>query len=140
MTGNYFQVLGVRPLTGRLVDASDDGVEMAHPVVAVSENLWRARYGGDPALVGSSILLNGAPYQVVGIVPNTFRGADGESPVELWAPLTMQQQLRPRGPSNTLQARGWGWLNMIGRRGPTVDLATAQERLDLGRARPDEAL
>jgi putative ABC transport system permease protein len=113
VTGNYFSVLDLRPVAGRLLDASDDGAELAHPVVVVSDGYWRARLGGRTAAVGETLLVNGAPYQIVGIAPRGYHGTYNAHSVDLWVPLSMQQQARPRG--LTLDRRGWGWLSMIGR-------------------------
>ncbi|MFI5177597.1 MAG: ADOP family duplicated permease [Vicinamibacterales bacterium] len=128
VTGNYFRVLQQTPLLGRLLDARDDVTELAHPVVVLGEAYWRAHEGARADIIGRTMLLNGAPYGVVGIVPASFHGAQSVSSADLWAPIMMQQQLRPRG--QTLALRGWGWLRLVGRLGPGVTIAQAQAELD----------
>jgi predicted permease len=128
VTGNYFRALRVSPLLGRLLDARDDITEMAHPVVVLGEAYWRGREGGRPDVIGKTILLNSASYEVVGVVPASFHGTQGGSSPDLWAPLMMQQQLRPR--KLTLKARGWGWLHLIGRIDDRASLAQVQAALD----------
>jgi predicted permease len=113
VSGNYFRVMQVEPIAGRLIGAQDDVAEGTSPVVVLGEVFWRAFYHGDPAVVGQTIRLNDKPYEVVGIAPASFRGAEGGDSVEMWAPVMMQQQLRPR--QHTLDVRGWGWMSMIGR-------------------------
>jgi len=113
VTGNYFRVLGLSPSAGRLLEDRDDVSEGAHAVVVVSRQFWRTRFGGDPAALGRSLEINGTPFQIVGIAPDGFRGTFSGHAVDVWAPLSMQQQVRPRG--QTRQNRNWGWLRMIGR-------------------------
>ncbi len=128
VTGNYFRVVPVTPILGRVLDARDDVAELAHPVVVLGEGYWRSREGSRPDIVGRTVLLNNAAYEVVGVVPASFHGTQGLYAADLWAPLMMQQQLRPRG--NTLQVRGWGWLRLIGRLAPHTSLAQVQAALD----------
>jgi len=66
VSGNYFDVLGVRPRLGRMLGEADDRVAGASPVAVVSHSLWQRRLGGDPSAVGRSIRLNGFPFTVVG--------------------------------------------------------------------------
>ena len=70
VTSNLFSVLGVQPLRGRLFLPEEEGTDKA--AVIVSYGLWQQRYGGDPALVGKHIAVNGESYPVVGILPATF--------------------------------------------------------------------
>jgi predicted permease len=128
VTGNYFRVMQVKPMIGRVFDTSDDVTELAHPVVLLSEGYWRGRAGARADIVGQTILLNNAPYEVVGVVPASFRGTQNGMAVDLWAPIAQQQQLRPR--SQTLQARGWGWLRLIGRIAPQASFVKVQASLD----------
>jgi len=141
VSGNYFRVLRLAPVLGRLLDPSDDVTEGAHPVVVIGEGFWRARFGGRPDVVGQRVRLNGAPYEIVGVAPASFRGTQGTSVADLWAPLMMQHQLRPR--SNSLMTRGWAWLRTIGRLQDGVSRAQAQgaiERVaaDINRRFPSE--
>jgi predicted permease len=121
VTGNYFRMLRLTPFAGRFVEGSDDGAEGTGAVVVLGESLWRSKYAADRGIIGQTILLNGAPFQVVGIAPARFHGTEGASSIDLWATLSMQQVLRPRGLS--LKARGWGWLGTIGRLSPGTTAA-----------------
>jgi putative ABC transport system permease protein len=83
-TANLAQTLGARPLAGRwFVDAETRGKGEA--VVVVSERLWRERFGSDPALIGRSIIVDGFPRAVVGIMPRSFQMPHGS--VRIWLPL-----------------------------------------------------
>jgi putative ABC transport system permease protein len=150
VTGNYFDVLGVRIPLGRTFSPDEDRSGSQQRVVVVSHETWTRRFGADPGLVGRTITLNGNPYTVMGIAPRGFTSPVlGRAP-EMWAPAALQPELRPPsagarrslGHSNLLSERGPRWLNMIARRAPgtTVEstLAAANvlgERLE--RAYPD---
>jgi predicted permease len=127
VTGNYFGVLRLGPAFGRLIEPRDDGTEGSGPVVVLSESLWRTSYASDRRIVGQIIRLNGTPFEVIGVAPAGFRGTEGASTVDLWAPIAMQQTLRPRGLS--LGTRGWGWLHTIGRVSPGTSRAEIDGRL-----------
>src|SRR5215207_1420307 len=84
VTSNYFNELGAAPLAGRLLDAQDETAG-AEPVIALSETLWRAQFGADPAIVGRTLRVNGRPFTVTGIVPSVFVGLDDRGTA--WIPL-----------------------------------------------------
>ena len=73
VTGNYFSTLGVRAFGGRVFDAGDDTAAAA-PVAVISHRVWEATYGGDPAVVGSSFVVEGHPFTIIGIAPPGFFG------------------------------------------------------------------
>ena len=126
VSGYYFRVLSQVPLAGRLLGEADNVAELAHPVVVLNEAYWRSRFGADPRVVGAALVVNGTPFEVVGVAAPGFGGTYRAHPVDLWAPIMMQQIVRPRG--LTVDRRTWGWLQIIGRRGAdvTIDL-TAQQ-------------
>jgi predicted permease len=129
VTGDYFRIMGLTPLLGRLLGAQDDISEGAHPVVVMAESLWRARFASDPGIVGRTLRLNGQPFTIVGVVPAPYRGTLGSNMADLWAPVMMQQVLRPRG--LTLDNRGWGWLSMVGALAPGTTRDRAEVSLGL---------
>jgi predicted permease len=71
VTANFFQVLGIQPAEGRGF-LPDEEIEGQHQVVVITDGLWQRRFGGDPGILGSTVLLNGAPYTVVGVMPPKF--------------------------------------------------------------------
>jgi len=86
VTGDYFRVLGGRPVLGRILFPEDASSTRSEPVVVLSFLAWQNRFGGDPNIVGKSILLHGYRFQVLGVAQSGFRGL-GARPVDFWAPL-----------------------------------------------------
>ncbi len=71
VTGNYFSVLGVQPSLGRAFVPEEDRTPDTHPVAVLSHRIWEQQFGGDPGIVGQSVLLNDYPFTVVGVAPNS---------------------------------------------------------------------
>jgi putative ABC transport system permease protein len=98
VSGNYFQVLGVRPALGRAFLPEEDATPGSDPVAVISHGLWQRQLGGDPDVVGSEIRLNGHPFVIVGVAAEAFGGI---SPVDaqpdLWVPIMMQPVVFPTG-------------------------------------------
>jgi hypothetical protein len=74
VTANFFDVLAVRPLVGRFFVAEEGRTELMHPVIVISERVWRARFNGDAGVVGRPLSVNGHPYTIVGVAPALFQG------------------------------------------------------------------
>jgi predicted permease len=130
VSGNFFEVLGVKPHVGRLFTPSDDVAPGAHPVVVLSYRYWQRRFGGDPSIVGKTLRLTGYPMTVIGVTPPGFDGLDAGQPTDLRVPLTMVSELRSgpptqaqRGP-RTLNIAG---LNIVARLKRGVSVAQAQQ-------------
>ena len=129
VTGNYFSLLGVRPIRGRVFGSDDDTKPGANPVVVVSHGAWRRRFGGDPNLVGRTIKLNGLGFTVVGIAPDGFRGVNTLFSPDLWAPLTMYNQLLAPQLRTWYDERRALLLFVTGRLKPGVTRAQAEANL-----------
>jgi putative ABC transport system permease protein len=124
VTANLFRVLGVTPAIGRTFTEENERPSTA-TVALLSDGLWRRRFGGDPAIVGRSIRLNGIPYTVLGVMRPDFRYPSRE--FELWAPLPVQpEELQVRLSYNYLA---------VGRLKPGVTIAQTQSDLDTISAR-----
>ncbi len=82
---NYFSVLGVGALRGRTFAAGESARLSASPSALISENYWQKRFGGDPAILGKTIRLNGVAFTIVGITPHNFVGTNVEAP-DFWLP------------------------------------------------------
>ncbi|HEY0782258.1 MAG TPA: ABC transporter permease, partial [Thermoanaerobaculia bacterium] len=91
VTANYFDVLGVKPLHGRTFTQDEEAPVDAHPVIVLSANLWRHRFGADPSVVGRTIQVNGNKYTVVGIAGEGFRGATLLATYDAWVPMTQRK-------------------------------------------------
>ena len=124
---NYFDVLGERPVLGRVFVDADCSASGASAVVVLGDDLWRSRFGADPLILGKSVSLNRAKFTVIGIAAPGFGGLD-PWPSEFWAPVTMQKALEPD--RNLLEEDNTGWLAFLGRMRPGVSLE--ETRADLG--------
>ena len=89
---NYFSVLGVSAIRGRVFLPQDAADLEAHPALLISENYWQRRFGGDPALLGKSVKLNGAPFTIIGITQHDFMGTNINVP-NFWIPLRLRPLL-----------------------------------------------
>ncbi len=92
-SGNYFDMLGVRAAHGRVFTPDDDRTPNAHPVVVISDRLWRTHFNADPQTLGRVTYLNGNPFTIIGILPASFTGTVFANETDFWAPLMMQGQL-----------------------------------------------
>ena len=122
VTGNYFQALGVGAQLGRVLLPSDDVAAGQHPVVVISDVLWRQSFAADPGVVGKTLYLNGQPLTIVGVAAADFNGTVVSMGVDAFAPIMMQPQLQP--PSR-LEARGVFSMMTIGHLKPGVSVETA---------------
>jgi predicted permease len=128
VSGNYFELLGVRAVRGRMFTQDEDRVPGAHPVVVLSYGFWQRRFGGNPNLVGQTITINNHSLTVIGITPPEFNGTALIFTPEIYAPLNMGKQLEPG--SIWLENRGSGALMTLGRLKPNVTIGQAKAALD----------
>ena len=119
VTANLFPLLGVQPVVGRGF-AGSDGLAGADPVVVLSHALWQRRFGGDVTAVGSALTIDGAPAEVVGVMPEGF---DYPGSVDLWLPSQAHQ--------GYAQGRGNNNFFAVGRLRDGVDIAQAQAQVDV---------
>src|SRR5262249_12817737 len=87
VSGNYFDVLGVGAAIGRTIGEDDDRVPGGHPVAMLSYGFWKARFSGDPAIVGSTATINGHPYTIIGIARQGFEGIEVGRPIQVFVPI-----------------------------------------------------
>ena len=106
VTGNWFDVLGVGAAAGRVLTANDAASPGASPVAVLSYDFWTRQYGADPRAVGSTIRVNGLPLTIVGVAAKSFSGVIVGTRIDLWAPVTMQHELRSRGNASIDNADG----------------------------------
>src|SRR5262245_44443844 len=137
VSGNYFDALGLAAAQGRVIRDEDNRAEDAHPVAVISHGCWQRRFGGQPGVVGRTMLLNGASYAIIGVAPARFTGMRVEVPAEAWVPLMMRRQLLSATTSNF--ERRLAWLKLMGRLKPGVTMAQAQSSFDLTAQRIFEA-
>src|SRR5918912_3582363 len=127
VTGNYFDVLRVRPTLGRAFLPEEDKAPAARPVVVLGYSLWQRRFNADPALVGKTVTLNGLAYTVVGIAPREFTGTKFALSMDFWVPIMMQAQIM-RGDHDRLNVRDDHWFATMGRlkAGVTIEQAESE--------------
>jgi predicted permease len=113
VSGNYFEVLGVRSALGRMFNAADDRTPGAHPVAVLSYGYWLSRFGGDPAVLNQTLVVNGHPLTIVGVSGAGFHGLEVGSSSAVMVPLMMKAQMTPTW--NDLDNRRSRWLTIIGR-------------------------
>ncbi len=146
VSGNYFDVLGVRATLGRVISTEDDKIPGAHPVAVISHGLWQRRFGGEANVVGRQLLLNGNTFTVIGVVPANFSGLQMGIVRDLYVPLMMQANMRPpragySGEMNPdlLSVRGNRWLFSVGRLKPGVSPEQARAALAVITKQQEEA-
>src|SRR5262245_50132916 len=142
VSGNYFDVLGVKPVLGRGFLPEEDRAENSHPVGVLGHAFWRRRFDSDAVIGGKTIFTNGHPFTVIGVAPAAFKGLDYGTRHDFWAPLMMQSKFN--GQTGWWVAnRLWNSLYLIGRLKPGVTMAQADADLkrvanNLGRLFPKE--
>lgn len=124
VTSSLFPLLSVKPLSGRAFSSEDEKAD-ADSVALLSEGLWRDRFGGDPTLVGRTIILDKQPFTVVGILPGSFRYPYQNPPIQAWIPLVQDAASKP-----LLTRRGGHYLNVVGRLKLGIALAQGQAELE----------
>ena len=127
VTGNYFSTLGVNSFGGRLFTAEDD-TPAASPVVVLSHHTWELNYASDPSVVGSTFIIEGSPFTVIGVAPPGFFGDTlrGDPP-DVWIPLHQEPTIS--GASTLLQQSPGAWLRVIGRLRPGASTEGMAPRL-----------
>jgi predicted permease len=128
VSGNYFSVLGVRPVAGRLFTEEDTRVAGATPGVVVSYAFWRDRFGASPQALGRTLRVNGQLLTIVGVTPPQFEGTVIGLTFDLWVPATMAPLLL--NGSRELEDRQSRGYQVAGRLQRTATLAHAQAELD----------
>jgi predicted permease len=125
VTGNYFEVLGLRPATGRFFLPEEDRTPGTHPVVVLNHRLWQRRFGGRTDIAGRTIRLNAVDFTIVGVAPSGFMGITALMGPDMWLPSMMAPLVLPRG-STSLTDRSALSFSGAARLAPGVSLAQAQ--------------
>ncbi len=128
VSGDYFEVLGMRPALGRFFRPEEDRTPDAHAVVVLSHRLWQGRFGSDPGVVGREVPINGRRFTVIGVAPEGFGGTELGAAARLWVPLAMAGNAVPGG-RDLLADRSASWLQAVGRLSPRVTVAQARAAL-----------
>jgi predicted permease len=127
VTGNYFSVLGVRAFGGRMFSPDDD-TPASSPVLVLSHRVWQTKYGSDPSVVGSTFVVEGHPFTVIGVAPAGFFGETLQSdPPDIWVPLQQEAMIDSQG--GLIHQSISAWLRMMGRVRPGASTEGMSARL-----------
>jgi putative ABC transport system permease protein len=127
VSGNYFTLLGVQPVLGRLLTPSDDIYHEGRAVAVLSDSYWHAHFGGDPSILNQEMQINGSPFAIVGIVRH--EGLMDGSPSAIFLPVAMEGAVTP-GKADVLSDPLNRWLNLIGRLSPGLTRPQAEAQLN----------
>jgi predicted permease len=128
VSGTYFSVLGVGTVLGRPIGPEDDRVPDGHPVVVLSYDYWKGRFGGDPQIVGKTLLVNNYQMAVIGVSQPGFDGVELGSSTKIFIPVMMEKEIII-GPMKFLTDRRSRWVNAFGRLKPGVTEEKAKASL-----------
>jgi predicted permease len=124
VSANYFAVLGVKPVLGRMFSQEECGDKRdACPVTVIGEGLWKSRFHGDPRVIGTTVILNRQKLTVIGIAPSEFHGSLPALTLSIWAPLTMRFNIFSE---QVLDDRGVRYFMGVARLKPGVHLEQAR--------------
>ena len=142
VSGNYFSMLGVEPRLGRLFRRDEGEKPGADPIVVLSHDYWQRKFGGDPSVIGKVININGHPFTVVGVTPETFGSAQWKLAPRAFVPASMLGQVQRDG-EKLLQGRGAVIFKVMARLKPGVTVAQAGAAVEivakqLAKEYPDE--
>ncbi len=138
VSGNWFDVLGVKAAAGRLLGPADSPAPGAERVVVLSHDYWTREFGADPRVIGTTMKLNGVSLTIVGVAAEGFVGINVGQRADFWVPVTLQHDLRVRGNAGIDDAddaqpwttqNGITWLTLVARVPPATSVADASARI-----------
>jgi putative ABC transport system permease protein len=130
VSGNYFQVLGVKPFAGRLLTPQDETAKNANPVAVLSYNYWRMRFAASRDIIGQAVLINGHPFTIVGVAPPNFDTAIGGYKPGVFLPITMVDFVLPYAEGrDELTNHKSIWLTLFARLKPGITRQQAEASL-----------
>ncbi len=124
VSGNYFDVLGVKPALGRLFVPADDAAQNSNPVVVLSFNYWNSHFGADPRVINQVLYINGHPFTIVGVAAPNFHSAIAGYTPKIFVPMMTKPLVTPGW--NDLENRRSSWLTLIARLKPGVSREQAE--------------
>jgi len=127
-TSNYFDVMGVKPILGRGFLPEENSSPNSHPVVVISEQVWKERLNADTSVTGKSVFLNGEQFTVIGVMPDSFLGGEYYQHHAFWVPAMMAQRFGRAPDWNT--NRSSALFKLYGRLKPGVTMAQAETDLN----------
>ncbi|MGH7551591.1 MAG: ABC transporter permease, partial [Longimicrobiales bacterium] len=126
VSGNYFQVLGVDPALGRVLNPEDDRAPGVGPYLVLSHNFWRRRFGADPRITGVTVRVNGYPFTIVGVARSGFTGVEIGVAPDFFFPLMMRTEVTKNANWNN---RNHSWISVLGRLKSGASIAQLETEL-----------
>ena len=123
VSGEFFDVLGVRPIAGRVFSRRDDVPGCGSPGAVISYAFWQREYGGAASAVGRTVRLDGHPFEIVGVTPASFFGVEVGRSFDVAVPICAEPIVEPA--RNAVAKRHYWWLDVIGRLRPDSTIAKA---------------
>jgi predicted permease len=127
VSGDFFHVLGVEPILGRLLGPEDDQSGCSLSGANISYAFWQRDFAGDPSVIGKRLTLDGNSFQVIGVTPPGFNGISIGDTFDVAVPICVEPLLSPR--NNRLTRRHAWWLATIGRLKPGWTIARANAQI-----------
>lgn len=127
VSGNYFEMLGVKAAIGRTFLPEEDRTPDTHPVAVIGYGLWHRRFGGDPDIVGRTITLNEHDFTIIGVTTKEFGSTFAGITLDVWTPVMMKDYVAR--PHFSLTDRGSRWLMVMGRLRPGISVSQAQANI-----------
>ena len=124
VSGNYFDVLGVKALIGRTFLPEEDRTPNSHPVAVIGYGFWQRRFGSDPHVIGQTITLNEHDFIIIGVTPPDFGSPFAGLTIDVWTPTMMKDYVAR--PHFSLTDRGSRWLMVMGRLKPGMTVSQAR--------------
>src|SRR5271167_1953488 len=124
VSGNYFDVLGVKPALGRLFVPADDAAQNSNPVVVLSFNYWNSHFGADPRVINQALYINGHPFTIIGVAAPNFHSAIAGYTPKIFVPMMTKALVTPGW--NDLDNRRSSWLTVVARLKPGVSREQAE--------------
>jgi predicted permease len=124
VSGNYFDVLGVKALIGRTFVPEEDRTPNSHPVAVIGYGLWQRRFGSDTHAIGQRITLNEHDFTIIGVTPSDFASPFAGDAIDVWTPVMMKDYVAR--PHFSLTDRSSRWLMVMGRLKPSATVQQAR--------------
>ncbi len=125
VSGSYFQVLGLVPALGRLLNSGDDRAVGESRVVVLSHDYWRTRFGLNPAVLNDTLIVNGQSLTIVGVAPRGFSSTTIGSRPQVFVPITLRSALEPNFTGFGNRRSYWAYVFARLRPGVSIDQASS---------------
>jgi len=124
VSGNYFSLLGIKPVLGRVLVPADSDIRGGSPLVVLSYRYWKLRLAADPSVINQSIFINGNPFTILGVAQPGFDSVIAGTVPDFFVPITMKAQMTPAW--DDLENHRSRWLNIIARLKPGITVQQAE--------------